>query len=166
MREPHGITCIRARRTIFPRFVVRLFTIMLLVSVAVACQPTYSQTAKAQEKPMKHYALIFYPSRTLTPEELKQRQMEIVEWAKDVTSMGIDLDPRAFGLPLARLAPPGGVVVSANEGAGVAFTNIVFFNSGSEDQAMRVAKTHPGLRYGTTIEVREWTPPRAAASTP
>ena len=115
---------------------------------------------------MKHHALIFYPSRTLTPEELTQRQVEILEWANDVTSMGIDLDPRALASPLARLAPSGGEAVSGDEGAGPAFTNIVFFNSASEEQAMRVAKTHPGLRYGTRIEVREWTSPRAAASTP
>jgi hypothetical protein len=140
-------------------------TIMLLVSVAVACQPTYSQTVNAQEKPMKHYALVFYPSRTLTPEELKQRQIEILEWAKNVTSMGVALDPRAFGSPLARWTPPGGGVASGNEEAGPAFTNIVFFNSASEEQAMRVAKTHPGLRYGTAIELREWTPPRAVATT-
>jgi hypothetical protein len=75
---------------------------------------------------MKHYALIFYPSHTLTPEEVKQRQIEILEWAKDVTSMGIDLDPRALGSPLARLAPSGGDAASADEGAGAAFTNIVF----------------------------------------
>ena len=103
---------------------------------------------------MKHYALLFYPSHTLTPGELKQRQIEILQWAKDVTSMGINLDPRAFGSPLARLAPSGGEAGSGDEGAGSAFTNIVF------------AKTHPGLRYGATVEVREWTPPRAAASTP
>jgi hypothetical protein len=141
---------------------------MLLVSGAVACQqPTYSQTANAPEKPMKHYALVFYPPRTLTPGELKQRQIEILEWAKDVKSMGIDLDPRAFGSPLARLTPSGGeAAASADEGAGSAFTNIVFFDSASEEQAMHVAKMHPGLRYGTTIEVREWTPPRAATSRP
>jgi hypothetical protein len=142
------------------------FTLMMLVSAAVACQPTYSQTAKTQEKPMKHYALVFYASHTLTPEELKQRQIEILEWAKDVASMGIDLDPRAFGSALARLVPSGDEAASGEEGAGSAFTNIVFFDSANEEQAMRVAKTHPGLRYGTRIDVREWTRPRAAQPTP
>ena len=108
---------------------------------------------------MKHYALIFYPSRTLTPEELTQRQVEILEWAKNVTSMGVDLDPRSFGSPLARLAASG------NGGTGTSFANIVFFNSASEEQVMQIAKTHPGLRYGATIEVREWTPPRPAVPT-
>jgi hypothetical protein len=166
MRAFRSIIHIPGRRKIFKGAVVRLLSIMLLVSAALACQPNYSQTAKAQEKPMKHYALIFYPTHTLTPGELKQRQIEILEWAKDVTSMGIDLDPRGFASPLARLAASGGEAASGDEGAGSSFTNIVFFNSASEEQAMRVAKTHPGLRYGTRIEVREWTSPRGTASTP
>ena len=113
---------------------------------------------------MKHYALIFYPSRTLTSEQLKQRQIEILEWAKDVTSMGISIDPRAFATPLARLSPSGGETVPGNERAGSTFSNIVFFDAASEEQATRVAKMHPGLRYGTTVEVREWTSPRAVAT--
>ena len=78
---------------------------------------------------MKHYALIFYPSGTLTSEQLKQRQIEILEWAKDVTSMGIDIDPRAFATPLARLSPSASETVSGNEGAGSMFSNIVFFDA-------------------------------------
>lgn len=113
---------------------------------------------------MKHYALIFYASRTLTSEELKQRQIEILAWAKEVTSMGVNLDPRGFAAPLARLLPSGGEAASGHEQIGSTFSNIVFFDSASEEQAMQVAKTHPGLRYGTTIEVREWTSPRAATT--
>ena len=164
MRDFHYITCLPARRTICPRIAIKLFTIMLLVWAAMVCQPTYSQTAKPTEKPMKHYALIFYPSRTLTSEQLKQRQIEILEWAKDVTSMGISIDPRAFATPLARLSPSGGETVPGNERAGSTFSNIVFFDAASEEQATRVAKMHPGLRYGTTVEVREWTSPRAVAT--
>lgn len=112
---------------------------------------------------MKHYALIFYPSGTLTSEQLKQRQIEILQWVKDVKSMGIDIDPRAFATPLARLSPPESETISGNQKVGYMFSNIVFFDATSEEQAMRVAKTHPGLRYGTTVEVREWTSPRVLA---
>ena len=108
---------------------------------------------------MKHYAMIFYSSRALTPEELKQRQVEILNWAKDVTAMGIRLDPRSFAAPVARLSLLNGEVVSGNEGEGFAFSNIVFFDSASEEQALRVAKSHPGLHYGARVEVREWTSP-------
>jgi hypothetical protein len=60
MRDSHPIACIPAQRTISPGIVVGLFSIMLVVWPAVVCQSTYSQTAEAREKPMKHYAMIFY----------------------------------------------------------------------------------------------------------
>jgi hypothetical protein len=164
MRDSHDLARISARCTHSSGIVVRLFSLMLLAWATVVCQSTYSQTTNVQEKPVKHYALVFYASRALTPEELKQRQIEILEWAKDVTSMGINLDPRAFAAPLARLFPSGGEAVSDKERTGATFSNIVFFDSASEEQALRVAQTHPGLRYGTTIEVREWTSPRAATT--
>jgi hypothetical protein len=34
------------------------------------------------------------------------------------------------------------------------------------DDAVRIAKTHPGLRYGVNIEVRPWKDPRASVSSP
>jgi hypothetical protein len=142
-----------------------VFTMMLLVCTAVAGQPTHAQTT-TQEKSMKHYAMIFYPSRALAPEELKQRQVEILKWAKDVAAMGIHLDPRSFTAPVARLSLANGEVVSGNEGEDSAFSNIVFFDSASEEQAMRVAKSHPGLHYGARVEVREWTSPRQTAAKP
>jgi hypothetical protein len=53
---------------------------------------------------MKHYALIFLHVR-LTPEELKQRQVEIAARVKRVTDMGITLDPRNFGETAANFSP-------------------------------------------------------------
>jgi hypothetical protein len=109
---------------------------------------------------MKHYAMIFYASRTLTPEELKQRQVEIAKWAQDVRAMGIHLDPRSFGAPVGRFSlSEDGVNDPRNGGTGVAFSNIVFLDSGSEEQALHVAEIHPGVNYGSRVEVREWTSP-------
>lgn len=115
---------------------------------------------------MKHYAMIFYPSRALTPEELKQRQEEILNWANDVTAKGIHLDPRSFVAPVARLSLSNGEVVSANDKEDSAFSNIVFFDSASQEQAVYVAETHPGLHYGARVEVRAWTSPAQTAARP
>jgi len=112
---------------------------------------------------MKHYAMIFYATRTLTPEELQQRKVEIAAWAKDVEAMGISLDPRSFGLPTASLSAQGGEVISHEDSGGSTFSNIVFFDSPSEAQAVGIAKAHPGLHYGATVVVREWTSPRETA---
>jgi len=117
---------------------------------------------------MKHYAMIFYAARTLTPEELQQRKIEIAAWAKQVQDMGVWLDPRSFAQPTATLSMEAraGEIVSHKDSGAPTFSNIVFFDSASEEQAMQIAKTHPGLHYGATVVVREWTSPRETAPAP
>jgi hypothetical protein len=117
---------------------------------------------------MKHYALIFHISsnRTLTPKEQHERQVEITAWAKQVTDMGVKLDPRALGDTAANFSAEGDKIVSHDGSSDPTFRNLVFFDSASRDQAVTIARTHPGLHYGSTVEVREWTDPRQAAAKP
>jgi hypothetical protein len=117
---------------------------------------------------MKHYALLFHTNshRTLTPKEQNQRQVEIAAWAKEVTDMGITLDPRALGETAANFSVEGDKIVSHERSSDPAFRNLVFFDSASRDQAVNIARMHPGLHYGSTVEVREWTDPRQAAAKP
>jgi hypothetical protein len=140
----------------------------LLLCFAVLIQSLHSQLTSPQEKPMKHYALLFHtnPDRPLTPEEQQQRQLEIAAWAKQVTDMGIKLDPRALGETAANLSVEGGKIVSHEGSSDPEFRNLVFFDSASRDQAVNIARIHPGLHYGSTVEVREWTDPRQAAAKP
>jgi hypothetical protein len=142
----------------------------LLLCCALLCQPIRAQSTQpnipsSQEKHMKHYALIFYATRTLTPEELQQRKVEIAAWVKHIEAMGTLLDPRGFGQPAASLSAQEGEIVSHQDSGGSTFSNIVFFDSPSEDQAIDIAKAHPGLHYGATVVVREWTSPREASPT-
>jgi hypothetical protein len=123
-----------------------------------------AQTAARQEKPMKHYALIFHATRTFTPEEQKQRAVDIGAWVKKVTDMGIDLDPRNFGDTLATFTLEDSKVVSRSGSTGPKPATIVFFDSPSSEQAVDIAHIHPGLNYGVTVEVREWTSPRELAT--
>jgi hypothetical protein len=116
---------------------------------------------------MKHYALLFRASRTLTPEELKQRTIDIQLWVKRVTEMGITLDPRSLGEGATRFSTEGGTVVVSHAGPiDPALTNIVFFDSASSDQAMEIARIHPGLHYGVSVELRDWSSPRPAVARP
>jgi hypothetical protein len=124
---------------------------------------TIAQTAARQEKPMKHYALIFQATRTLTPEEQKQRSVDIAAWVKKVTDMGIILDPRNFGDTLASFALEDSKVVARNGAGGPKPATIVFFDAPTSEQAVDIARIHPGLHYGVTVEVREWTSPRELA---
>ena len=114
---------------------------------------------------MKHYVLIFHSTRTLSPEEVKQRVVDIATWVKQVTDMGVTLDPRSLEETLANFSADGTQIVSREGSSDPTFRNLVFFDSASSEQAVTIARTHPGLRYGATVEVREWTSPRSLAST-
>ena len=41
---------------------------------------------------------------------------------------------------------------------------MLFIEAGNDAEAIALAKTHPGLRYGASIEVRLWTSPLPAAA--
>ena len=138
-----------------------VFSIVLCVMLS---PQAIAQTYPRQEKPMKHYALIFHATRTFTPEEQKQRAVDIAGWVKKVTDMGITLDPRNFGDTLATFALEDSKVVSRDGSSGPKPATIVFFDSPSSEQAVDIARIHPGLNYGVTVEVREWTSPRELAA--
>jgi hypothetical protein len=144
----------------------RGFRFALLLSLAVLCQPIHAQTASPLEKPMKHYALLFHTSRTLTPDEQKQRALDIAAWVKGVTEMGVTLDPRSLGETAANFSAEGSEIVSRHGSSDPTFSNIVFFDSSSREQAVEIARKHPGLHYGVTVEVRQWTSPRETAVKP
>ena len=110
---------------------------------------------------MHHYVLIFRPTRALTADELKQRAVEIQGWVKRVGGMGITLDPKALRPSAVRLSQQNGSVVTQEGPADPTLTNLVFFDAADQDEAMEVARIHPGLHYGVNVEVREWTSPAA-----
>jgi hypothetical protein len=158
---------IRSARILTQRIVTqRGFRFALLLCLAVLCQPIHAQTASPQEKPMKHYALLFHTSRTLTPDEQKQRALDIAAWVKGVTEMGVTLDPRSLGETAANFSTEGGEIVSRHGSSDPTFSNIVFFDCSSREQAVEIARRHPGLHYGVTVEVRQWTSPRETAAKP
>jgi hypothetical protein len=122
-----------------------------------------AQTLHSQEKEMHHYVLLFRPTRSLTPDELKQRGVEITAWVKRVKEMGITVEPKALGQFAVRFSQQNGSVVSQEGSADPSLTNLVFFDAASQEQAIEVARLHPATHYGTAEEVREWTSPVAAA---
>ena len=111
---------------------------------------------------MHHYVLIFRPTRALTADELKQRGVEIPAWVKRVGEMGIAIDPKALAPSAVRLSQQNGSVVTEQGPADSALTNLVFFDAANQEQAIEVARLHPGLHFGVTVELREWTSPAAA----
>jgi hypothetical protein len=140
-----------------------LLCCVALALCSVVCQPILSQATSSQEKHMTHYALIFHATRMLTPEEREKSAIDIPIWVKQVIGMGITLDPRALGESETWFSTEGNTVVSHEEQMGrTPITFIVFFDSESREQAMEIARIHPALHYGTTVELREWTSGRRA----
>jgi hypothetical protein len=123
------------------------------------------QSTNIQEKLMNHYALIFHSTRTFTPEEQKQRTLDIADWVKQVTEMGITLDPRNFGETAASFPSDGSKTGVNQASGGPALATIVFFDTADREQAVEIARIHPALHYGVNIEVREWTSPRGVLVT-
>jgi hypothetical protein len=95
-------------------------------------------------------------TRTLTEEEQKRRTEDVRDWAIKHINDGHGLDPRVLDNKSYRLgddapdADSDGQVIALN-----------FIEATDFEDAVTIAKTHPGLGYGVRIEVRPWKDPRA-----
>jgi hypothetical protein len=103
------------------------------------------------------FVFIFRQGRKLTEEEQKRRTEEVSAWARQRLRDDSSFDPRVLGNESNRL----GDSASTNDGAVIALN---FIQAADFNEAVELAKTHPGLRYGVSIEVRPWRDPRAQAA--
>ena len=105
------------------------------------------------------FVLIFRQGhKTLSEEEQKRRTEEVRAWALKQIKDGRGLEPRVLGDQSIRLGDSAG---ATSDGAVIALN---FVQATDFDEAVNIAKTHPGLHYGVSIEVRPWTDPRAASA--
>jgi hypothetical protein len=135
--------------------------LLVLSTAAVFAQsPSTAQPGEKQGVAMKQFVFIFRQgARKLSPELQSQRNDEIRVWAISLINEGHKLDPRALSQETCRIAPEG--ESGANGERPVA--NLLFLEASDFDEAVKIAKTHPGTRYGAIIEVRAWAPPGAPA---
>jgi len=113
---------------------------------------------------MKSFVFLFRQGpRQLTEAELKRRADEVRAWALEQNSNGHKLDPRILDAQLYRLGPDGDAApVEASSERPI--TAILFVAAHDFADATRIAKSHPGLRYGASVEVRGWGPPTQPAT--
>jgi hypothetical protein len=124
-------------------------------------RPDTTLPAEKHEVGMKQQFVLLFRSgsRKLSPEEHSQLSLEIRAWAKQWIEEGYSLDPRALSQESFWITPD-------NAGNGERpVTNLLFLTAKDFDDAVRIAKTHPGARYGTEIEVRAWAPPNLTVTT-
>jgi len=87
--------------------------------------------------------------------EQKRRTDEVRAWALQQIDEGRGLDPRILDDESVRLGDTS--ASSTGEGSVIALN---FIQAADFSEAVAIARTHPGLRYGVDIEVRPWTDPR------
>src|SRR5262245_1563891 len=110
---------------------------------------------------MKQFVLLFRQGPTqLSDAEQKRRAEEVRAWALRQNDDGRKLDPRILGKENYRVGPDGkrGPVGETGDGPLIAIT---FLEARDFAEAVRIADSHPGLRYGVSVEVRSWAPPPA-----
>ena len=108
---------------------------------------------------MKYFVLLFRqrPSIKLSAAEQKRRAEEVGAWAIRQHAEGLKLDPRLLAGESHRVNPYGQQAKVANdEGVVVAIT---FLEARDFAEAVGITESHPGPRYGVSVEVREWTSP-------
>lgn len=111
---------------------------------------------------MQKYAFIFRQSNhPMTQEQQNRRAEEVRDWALHLRDEGHTLDPHLLGTDR-YVAEPNGVKPSSSEATPAdPVVAILIVDCASFDEAKKIALTHPGLRYGVSIEVREAASPVA-----
>src|SRR5215813_936804 len=108
----------------------------------------------------KSFVFIFRQGPTrLSDEEQKQRTEEVRGWALEQIKHGRNLEPRILGDESYRLGED-----ARNERDDGTIVALNFIEATDISEAVSIAKTHPGLRYGIRIEERSWMDPRPAQS--
>src|ERR1700733_8718119 len=104
-------------------------------------------TTNPQEKPVQHYVLLFRATRPFTPEEQTHRIADIAAWVKQVSAMGVTLNPHTLGDTVAAYASKDNQPVAHAGAIDPTLANLVFFDS-TEEQAAEIARLHPAPHYG------------------
>src|SRR5215471_13200328 len=95
---------------------------------------------------MKQFAFLFRQSRQLSEFEQKQRTTEVVAWVQRQISDGHKIEPRILGgenQVVDSEEKPASAASADNRSALVA---INFLQAQDFGEAVRIARTHPGLR--------------------
>ena len=103
---------------------------------------------------MSSFAFVFRASSDLSPEDLARRNAAARDWALARQADG------ALQLP-APFEGAGAIVSSAGTAPISDLASVLVIDAPDLDAALALARSHPGLAFGTTIEVRpiKATPP-------
>jgi hypothetical protein len=128
------------------------FLPFLAVLAFAACTPTAAApAAPAPRTTMHEFAFLFRTSPGLTPDQLARRAVAVRDWALALRKAGGFRSTSLFEDQGTIIAPGGALRPMATEGAVAA---VLIVEAADFAAALELAKTHPGLAFGTSIEVR------------
>ncbi len=114
---------------------------------------------------MMEFVLLFRKSQKQLSEAEQRRAVDKGRtWGSQLLNEGCKLDVRQLGKESHRIDPDG-----ESGKSGVSEWPIiaaVFLQASDFTEAVKIAKTHPGIHYGLSVEVRPWAPPPAWPPTP
>ena len=154
--KPNALTGLR-RRFFHP--------VLAALALMISGTGVHAQTSPAPINPlnptMKPFAFLFRQSPgQLSEADQKRRAGEVRAWALRQNDEGRKLDPHILEAESHRIGPDGknGLPPTNDDGPLVA---IAFLEARDFSEAIKIAESHPGLRYGVSIEVRAWARPPA-----
>jgi len=121
---------------------------------------SHARVAGKTRPSMQQFVLLFRQGPPLPVAEQKRLSDEVVAWARQQDARGHHVDPRQLGDenrwigPDVPGAPTGDSVVVASPDDVGALSSILFLQARDFAEAVEIARTHPGLRYGASVEVR------------
>jgi hypothetical protein len=111
---------------------------------------------------MDTFVIIFRQgARTLSDEELRRRTLETSTWARRQNAAGHKLDPHILG-PEREVSEPEDD--EATPAGSETITAVLFLEAYDLGEAAVVARSHPALSYGSSVEVRPWARPAPVAA--
>jgi len=103
---------------------------------------------------MTQFVLIFHRSaKPLSDADTKTLTERIRPWAIKENQAGHKLDPRILNSESVHIGP--------DHKTGDGPTALLFIEAADLEDAVRLAKSHPGLDFGVSIDVRPWASPVA-----
>jgi len=135
---------------------VILVTLAWTLAASVSTQSTNQKATSG----MKQFVLLFRQNASthLTDADQKRRAEEVRAWALQQNEQGRKLDPKILSAENHRVNPESKRSQPADDAEGIVVA-ITFLEARDFAEAVRIAESHPGLHYGVSVEVREWTSP-------
>jgi len=107
------------------------------------------------------FVFIFRQGAGLSDDDRRRRAEETSAWARIHNQRGHHLEPRILEPEVALR----GTAHSATIGGDAApITALLFVQAADIGEAALIAESHPGVKYGASVEIRRWAPPAPVSS--